>query len=149
MVPNTCQFTCAYKRCSRSRTSSQTTQQRPHDTPLVRSAHKQTEPPPHRTRRTPVPVHVRVRGARHLVVHHVVHRGHVEPARGDVGREQHGVLGVFEAVEVLEPLALLELRVERVRGDVEELEERGQPADAVDRGEEDEGPAWVAEEEVV
>ena len=94
-------------------------------------------------------MHVRVRRARHLVVHDVVHRGDVEPARGDVRREQDRVGRRLEPVEVLQALPLLELRMQREGGDGEQLEQRLQPPDAVDGGEEDQRAAGVAEEEVV
>ena len=94
-------------------------------------------------------MHVCVRRARHLVVHDVVHRGDVEPARGDVRREQDRVGRRLEPVEVLQALPLLELRMQREGGDGEQLEQRLQPPDAVNGGEEDERAAGVAEEEVV
>ena len=94
-------------------------------------------------------MHVCVRCARHLVVHDVVHRGDVEPARGDVRREQDRVWRRLEPVEVLQALPLLELRMQREGGDGEQLEQRLQPPDAVNGGEEDERAAGVAEEEVV
>ena len=47
-------------------------------------------------------------------------------------------------VEVLEPLALLELGVEREGGDVEKGHDREETADAVDGGEEDERAPRVA-----
>lgn len=52
-------------------------------------------------------------------------------------------------IEVLESLALLELRVEREGGDIQEGHDLEEAADAVDGGEEDERTAGVAQEEVV
>ena len=94
-------------------------------------------------------MHVRVCRARHLVVHDMVDCGHIEPARRNVCRQQNTILRTLEPVEVLQPLTLLELRVQRKRGDVEERKEREQAPDAVDGGEEDEGTSGVTQKEVV
>ncbi len=107
--------------------------QRAHELPLIWATHHEREPPPHRTCRPSVPVHVRVRRAWYLIVHDVIYRGHVQPTRRDVRRQQYAVLRVLEAVEVLQPLALLELRVQRERRDVQEGEEREKSPDAIDR----------------
>ena len=123
--------------------------ERTHDPPLVRRAHEQAKPASHRARGPSIPMHVRVRRARHLVVHDVIHRGDVEPACGDVRREQDRVGRRLEPVEVLQALPLLELRMQREGGDGEQLEQRLQPPDAVDGGEEDQRAAGVAEEKVI
>ena len=120
-----------------------------HDLPLVGGTHHEREPPPHRAHCPSIPVHVRVRRARYLVVHDVVHGGHVQPTCRDVRREQHAVLRALEPVEVLQALTLLELRVEGKRWDIEEREEREQAPDAVDRREGDECAPRVTQEKVV
>ena len=52
-------------------------------------------------------------------------------------------------IEVLESLALLELRVKRECGDIQEGHDRGEPTDAIDGREEDERASRVAQEEIV
>ena len=44
---------------------------------------------------------------------------------------------------------MLKLRVQWESRDVEKREERKEPSNAVDRGEEDKGASWVAQEEIV
>ncbi len=123
--------------------------QRPDEPPLVRRTHQQAESTPHRTRRPSIPVHVRIGCAWGLVVHNVVDGGDVETTRGNVRRQQNRVRGRLEPVEVLQPLALLELRVQREGGDVEQLEEWEQASDPVYGGEEYESAPGVAEQEIV
>ena len=71
----------------------ETAKERAHDAPLVGGDHEETEALAGGAGGAPVPVHVGVGGARGLVVHDVVDRGDVQPARCDVCREQHAARG--------------------------------------------------------
>ena len=82
-------------------------------------------------------------------MNNMVHSRHIQPASSDVRGEEDGAWSGFETVEVFEALALLELGVEGIGVEVEEGAEGEETSDSVDGGEEDEGAAWVAEEEVV
>lgn len=83
----------------KTRTPSKALHERADDPPLIGRAHEQAEPMTQRTRRPSITVHVRVCGARRLVVHDVVHSGDVEPTRGDVRCEQDAARCAFESVE--------------------------------------------------
>lgn len=65
-------------------------------------------------------MYIHVRAPWDLVMDNVVDVGDVKPPGGDVRCEEDGVWVGAEAVEVLEPLALLEVRMERVGFEVEE-----------------------------
>src|SRR5262247_330141 len=55
-------------------------------------------------RGTTDPMNVVFRRVRQIEVHDVRDLGHVDSARGDVGRDQHAIAAVAEAVERLAPL---------------------------------------------
>jgi hypothetical protein len=103
----------------------------------------------HRTGRPTRAVDVDVGRPRQLVVDDVVDGGDVESTGGNVGRKQDRVRRALEPVEVLEPLLLLQVRMEGEDGQLEELEQRDRPPDAVDRAKEDDRPARVAQKKVV
>src|SRR5690606_9150100 len=63
--------------------------------------------------RPPDPVDVVLRDVRRVVVDHVRDRVHVDPARGDVGGDEHLELPVLEAGEGALALALRAVRVDR------------------------------------
>ena len=84
-------------------------------------------------------VDVGLGGARQLEVHHVVDRGEVEAARGDVGGEQ-GALGLRdETVDRLEARTLLHVALQRDDIDLQPGEQRAQPAGGGGRWREGQG----------
>src|SRR5437762_9914936 len=62
-------------------------------------------------------VHVVLREARRVVVHHQVDARHVDAARGDVGRHQHAHAAVAQPVERAGALLLVHLAVQRAGGE--------------------------------
>mmetsp|Transcript_6388 Transcript_6388/g.21367 ORF Transcript_6388/g.21367 Transcript_6388/m.21367 type:complete len:495 (+) Transcript_6388:394-1878(+) len=83
-------------------------------------------PDPPRACRAPDPVDVVFRRRGYVVVDDLVDSGDVEPARGDVGGEENGDGARLEPLERLEPILLLELRVQRNHGHAELRERRAQ-----------------------
>eukprot|EP00160_Parvularia_atlantis_P019823 Unigene7952_Nuclearia_a/m.24398 Unigene7952_Nuclearia_a/g.24398 ORF Unigene7952_Nuclearia_a/g.24398 Unigene7952_Nuclearia_a/m.24398 type:complete len:383 (-) Unigene7952_Nuclearia_a:71-1219(-) len=89
-------------------------------------------------RRAPAAVHVRLERVRQVKVNDVVDPGNVQAARGHVGCNQHRRGAVLETVKVGQALALLHLRVQRVRGHVEQAQQLQQLLrrfDAIDKHE--------------
>mmetsp|Transcript_17834 Transcript_17834/g.45394 ORF Transcript_17834/g.45394 Transcript_17834/m.45394 type:complete len:388 (+) Transcript_17834:249-1412(+) len=77
-------------------------------------------------------VHVHLHGARQLVVHHLVDRGHIDTARSDVGGHQHAAALRTEAIQVAQALALLQLGVQREGRDAQQGEQCDETAQGLD-----------------
>ena len=71
-------------------------------------------------------VHVVLRHARRVVVHHQVDARHVDAARGDVGRHQHAHAAVAHAVQRPRALLLVHVAVQRADGEAFLREPDGQ-----------------------
>lgn len=94
-------------------------------------------------------MNVSISCAREVEVDNVINRRDIETSCSDICCDKDAVFGRLEAVQILQTLLLLQLRVEREHGDLENLEERDQAADAVDTSHEDKRSARVAKQEVV
>lgn len=104
----------------------------------------------HRTRSATIPVDEHISRAWNLIVDDVVYCRNVQPPCRDVSREENGVGCCLESVgsdsagaknsavdklpiEVFQALALLQLRMQRKRFEVEQLQQRRETPDPINR----------------
>ncbi len=108
---------------------------------VLRHHEEDVQPVSLRAGRSPRPVHVRVRGVGQLVLDDAADLLDVQAPRRDVRGQQDGLLAVLEAVEGLEALPLLLLRVDGRHGQAQVPQDRQERPNRADRVAEDQRPA--------
>lgn len=100
---------------------------------LTGTNQRQRVPAPLSARSAPTSMHEGLHAAGNVVVHNVLHHGHIKAAGSDICGHQHRVRSAAEAVKILQSLPLLHVCVQRVCGQAELLEHAAQPLQFLDR----------------
>lgn len=94
-------------------------------------------------------MHVILARSRHLIVNHVLHIRNVQAASGHIGGDQQARLAGREALQILQALPLVHVRMQRPRLALQQREQLAEPLHAIDRVAEDDRAARMALQKVV